>query len=171
MRKILFITTAIVLLFLAPALSAAENDDWTGPTFEFENMDGENMTQADVFTDGKLYLIDFWASWCRPCQQYLPHLADLVDEFGDRGLVVVIFCIDEAGTISTARAMLAGEDYPFTVLFDPEGSVKEQIGVRRIPTTVLLSPTGEELWRHVGYESGVEDDVKEQIEANLPEEE
>lgn len=171
MRITLLFSTILLLLALAPATVAQDEPEWTGPTFELEALGGDTLNQDDVFTDGQLYLVDFWASWCRPCSQYLPHLRDMVNDYGDRGLKVVIFCVDDAGSISTARTLLAGEEYPFTILFDPEAGVQDQLGVRRIPTTVFLSPTGEELWRHVGYEAGVEDDVREQIESFLPAEE
>jgi len=149
--------------------STSENK-WNGPTFKLESLDGDKLSEADVFVDAELYLIDFWASWCRPCNQYLPHLVNFVDEFSDRGLKVVLFCVDDAGSISTARNTLKAGDYPFTILFDPESKVKDQLGVRRIPTTVLLDSNGKELWRHVGYEKGVEDEVAEKIDSLLPEE-
>jgi len=179
MRSAFLLTIALFLLL--PATSVAQDtptasDDevaavWDGFTFELEALDGDELTEEDVFAGGELYLVDFWASWCRPCSQYLPHLEDIVDEYGDRGFKVVLFCVDEAGTMSTARSTLAGEDYPFTILFDPESKVRNELGVRMIPTTVLFSPTGEELWRHVGYASGDEDEVREKIEENLPAEE
>lgn len=167
MKALRLLATALGVLLISGVAAPAE-EEWKGPTFELRNLEGEEVTEADVFSGGTLYLVDFWASWCRPCNQYLPHLEAMVEEYGERGLKVVIFCVDDSSTMSTARQHLAGEDYPFTILFDPESDVKSQLGVRRIPTTVLFSPSGEELWRHVGYESGTENTVREKIEANLP---
>ncbi len=165
----IFIIFSLILAF--PVSASAEDEvEWDGFRFDLEDLEGDELSEEDVFQDGELYLIDFWASWCRPCSQYLPHLEEIVEEYGDRGFRVVIFAVDDAGTISTARATLAAEEYSFTILFDPEADVRDELGVRRIPTTVLFNSSGEELWRHVGYASGNEDEVREQIESFLPEE-
>lgn len=169
MRTVLFLSA--LSLVLAFPLTVLAEDEWNGPRFDLESLEGGELSEEDVFSDGTLYLIDFWASWCRPCEQYLPHLAEMVEEYGERGFRVTIFCVDDAGSISTAQGLLAAAGYPFTILFDPEADVQADLGVRTIPTTVILDPTGEEVWRHVGYEQGDEDEVREQIELLLPEEE
>jgi thiol-disulfide isomerase/thioredoxin len=174
MRTAILFSILALVLAVSPSVFAQDEtseDEWAGPAFELENLDGDTVTEADVFSEGSVYLIDFWASWCRPCNQYLPHLKEMVEDYGDRGFKVVIFCVDDAGTISTARTMLTSGDYPFEILFDPEAKVQDFLAVRRIPTTVILDENGEELWRHVGYEAGAEDDVREQLESFLPEEE
>ncbi len=170
MRALFLFSILALILCFSPASVADDEPVWDGFTFDLENLQGDDVSETDVFADGKLYLVDFWASWCRPCSQYLPQLEKMAEDYSDRGFEVVIFCVDEASTISTARATLEGEDYPFTILFDPEKAVQDELGARRIPTTVLFDPEGNELWRHVGYASGDEKDVREKIEANLPEE-
>jgi len=162
----LFITLAL-LLALPVSSSADEEMVWDAFTFDLEDLEGDELSEEDVFTGAELYLVDFWASWCRPCSQYLPHLEEMVEEYGESGLKVVIFVVDEAGTISTARSTLEAEEFPFTILFDPEADVKDELGARQIPTTIIFNAEGEELWRHVGYASGNEDEVREQIETFL----
>jgi len=171
--RIVSILLALTLITLLPlALNAEEQVEdefvWDGVTFDLENFDGDDFTEEDIFTGGDLYLVDFWASWCRPCSQYLPHLASMMEEYEGRGLKVVIFCIDNASAISTAKARIGAEDYPFPILLDTEAEVKDDLGVRDIPTTILFNAEGEELWRHGGNSSGVEDTVREKIEEYLP---
>jgi cytochrome c biogenesis protein CcmG/thiol:disulfide interchange protein DsbE len=171
MRAVLILMALALVLSIPMAAMSEEEPEWDGITFELENLDGDDVNEADVFTGADIYLVDFWASWCRPCNQYLPHLEEIVDEFGDKGLKVIIFVVDEAGTISSARTTLEAADYPFTILFDPEADVKDDLGVRQIPTTVIFSPEGEELWRHTGYAAGNEEEVRDEIVSLLPEEE
>ncbi len=172
MYRFTFLLCALALILMVPFASYAQDEEpeWDAFTFDLDDLEGDELSEEDVFTGADLYLVDFWASWCRPCAQYLPHLAEIVEEYGDQGLKVVIFVVDEANTISNAMSTLASEDFPFTFLFDPEAEVQDELGVRMIPTTVIFDPTGEELWRHVGYASGNEDEVREQIETFLPEE-
>jgi cytochrome c biogenesis protein CcmG, thiol:disulfide interchange protein DsbE len=158
----------MLLLVLAPAAPAKAKAKWQGPTFKLEALDGTKLTQTDVFVDGKVYLVDFWGSFCKPCNALLPHLNDMVTDYGDRGFQVVLFSEDDAGGVSTARTMLAGKDYPFTVLFDTEGDVKTQLAAKGMPTTILLDSKGNELWRHNGYKAGNEDLIREKIEEYLP---
>ena len=164
--------TLLLVLFIAPGAFAQDDStqtEWSGPKFRLQNLDSDTVKESDVFTEGTVYLVDFWASWCRPCQQYLPHLKKIHDEYSERGLVIVIFCIDDAGTVSTAKTALSSGNYPFEILFDTEKKIRDWFGVRMIPTTIMLDETGEELWRHVGYESGNEDEIREQLESLLPE--
>lgn len=170
MRITIILAVTVLVLSLSPFVLAEEDDtpEWDGVRFELENLDGDELEENDVFSDGELYLVDFWASWCKPCNMYLPHLEEIVEEYGDRGFRVVIFVVDDAGSISSARSKLAAEEYPFTILFDPEADVQSDLGVKRIPTTIFFDPEGEELWRHVGYSSGDEDEIRKQIEEYLP---
>jgi len=173
----IFLTFVILSLLLALpfSVSARESDEveyeWEGVTFDLDNIDGDSMSEEDVFIGADVYLVDFWASWCHPCSQYLPHLEQMVEDYKDRNFKVVIFCVDNAATIASAKSTIAAEDYPFTILFDTESSVKEDLGVRNIPTTILFDKEGEELWRHAGYTSGVEDEVREHVELYLTEKE
>jgi len=164
---VLLIALALVLTIPVSSFADEEEVEWDGITFELENLDGDDMTEEEVFTGGKIYLVDFWASYCRPCSEYLPHLEDMVDEYGEDGFSVVIFCVDDAGSVSTAKSTLVAEDYPFTILFDTEQDVKNELGVRSIPTTVIFDQSGEELWRHVSYSTGDEEEVREVVEELL----
>lgn len=172
MRKIIFLALLALILLLPYAAFSEEKEDsdWDGFKFKLKDLNGDEQTQKDVFAEGDLFLVDFWASWCKPCNMYLPHLAKMVEEYGDRGFKVVIFVVDDAGSIANAKATLKAKDYPFTILFDPGADVQRDLGVKRIPTTVLFDPTGKELWRHVGFSSGDEDEVRKKIEENLPKE-
>lgn len=168
---LLIISMALILPMFSYAQDEAEieeTEEWGNVTFDLDNLDGDDMTEEEVFTDGTIYLVDFWASWCRPCNQYLPHLEDIVNDYSEYGLKVVIFCIDEAGSISEARTTLNSADYPFTILFDTEQEVKDELGVQRIPTTLIFNSAGDELWRHIGYASGDEEEVRETVEGLLP---
>jgi thiol-disulfide isomerase/thioredoxin len=165
--RILTLAMILALASIFPfAASAQDTDDnevsWDGVRFELESLDGDDMNEEDVFSGADYYIVDFWATWCRPCSQYLPQLESIASDY-EGSLKIVLFSVDDPGNISTARAMLGGEDYPFTILFDVEKEIQRDLGVARIPTSIIFDASGEEVWRHIGYEHGDEEEVRAKL--------
>lgn len=89
---------------------------------------------------GHPVLIDFWATWCRPCQAELPVVNRIAERFRDRGLVVVgINTSDEAGK-AEAWAKTSGLTFP--IAYDASETAARGYGVDSLPTLVLVSKTG-----------------------------
>lgn len=105
--------------------------------------------------EGKLVLLDFWGTWCPPCIQSLPHIAELHRRYGSRGLEVIGIAYEEGSReeqveriqfvrqrqgVSYKLLLGAGEDCP----------VLTKLGVQKFPTLILLDSRGEILWRGEG---------------------
>lgn len=113
---------------------------------------------------GRVVLLDFWASWCGPCQRSMPHAQALSDALGGKGLTVV--SVNSWDTRAGMRAFLkAHPEYTTTLLFDGtpttqghrEKSVAGRLyGVRAIPTLYLLDRTGHVAASFIGYDDGDE---------------
>lgn len=88
---------------------------------------------------GRPQVVNFFASWCKPCEAELPTLAAAAGRHGDR---VAFVGVDERDSRTSAAAMLdaAGVGYP--AAYDPSGRLVEPYGVRGMPTTVFLAPDG-----------------------------
>lgn len=99
---------------------------------------------------GRVVLVDFWASWCGPCGQSFPWLADLQKRLESRGLTIVAVSLDKSR--SAADAFLARRDAPFTIAFDPAGVTAEAFGVRAMPTSVLVDRAGRVVRVHPGFD-------------------
>jgi len=103
-------------------------------------MDGKKVSISD-FSD-KVVVIDFWATWCVPCRQELPHLQALA---ADQGLVskgLVILAIDEQDNSSDIRSFLQQFHYTFTVLRDTDAAVARSYSVTSLPTTIVVGRDG-----------------------------
>lgn len=112
---------------------------------------------------GKVVLLDFWATWCRPCQITTPMLARLSARYRDRGLTVVGVNVDENGPEAVPFfSRRFGINYP--VLYD-DGQVSSRYGIRGLPTLVLIDRQGWIRYRHTGVES--EQELVRQIEKLL----
>jgi len=98
---------------------------------------------------GKVVLMDFWASWCKPCQQSIPWLVKLQKEYGPQGLVVVPVNLDQ----DTAKAgpMLESLAAMPVRVVDPEGALAEAFELEGMPTSILFDREGKVVARHTGF--------------------
>ncbi len=122
------------------------------PDFTLTGLDGETVTLSDL--RGKPVLIDFWASWCGPCQMELPHIQELHEEYADKGLQVVGI----SGDFEKQDAINAVEEMglTFTVVWQnhevaADMAIDEAYGVTAIPRLVLLDADGIVVEDVLGY--------------------
>jgi len=116
---------------------------------------------------GKLIYLDIWASWCQPCRQSMPVLADLRREFGDRQFEVVAVNVDEKLTDALRFLRKTPVEYP--ILLDPKGTLPRAFSLIAMPTSYLIGPDGVVLYRHTGFKKSDIPELKIMIEAFLPE--
>jgi cytochrome c biogenesis protein CcmG, thiol:disulfide interchange protein DsbE len=111
---------------------------------------------------GKVVLVDFWASWCGPCRQSFPWLRTMSERYGPRGLVVVAIDLDKDR--AHADAFLREFGSPFTVAFDPAGKTAEAFHVSTMPSSYLVSRTGLLVYSHPGFHLKDVDTFEKRIE-------
>lgn len=110
-------------------------------------LDGGHVDLAD--SRGDVVLVNVWASWCAPCREEMPLLADASRRFGGRGLRVV--GVDTMDRVPEARAFLASlGDVPFPHLVDPEGRVALDWGAVGVPETFVVDRGGTVVARAFG---------------------
>ncbi len=90
---------------------------------------------------GRVVLLHFWATWCRPCRDELPALQRLQDRFGGEGFVVVAIATDRGGSGRVA-AMVKELGLTYPVLHDRDGSSRTLYEVERLPWTYLIGRDG-----------------------------
>lgn len=152
------VTTAATTASLAwPAALAARPGD-VAPAFTLPGLDAP-VTLA--LLKGRVVLIDFWASWCGPCKQSFPWLAQMQHKHGGAGLRVVAVNLDRSR--AAADAFLAQVPARFAVAFDPAGDVARAYAIQGMPSSVLVNPEGRVLLQHAGFR----DDDRPQLEAAI----
>lgn len=98
---------------------------------------------------GKVVVLDFWASWCGPCQESFPLMEDLYQKYRQKGLVVVAVNVDESR--SAMKAFLADNPVSFPVVRDAKRRLVAQVNVVSMPTSFLLDRDGVVRFMHPGY--------------------
>jgi len=145
------------MLALAPGLASAGKGG-SVPNFVLKNLEGKNVALADLKTKGPV-LIDFWATWCKPCLREMPHIEALHKEYGPRGLQVVAISVDDTRSEVKAKSYVKTHGFTFNVLFDPNQRALRDLQGVTCPYLVLVSPEGERLYTHSGYRDGDEKEL------------
>ena len=148
---------------VAEALAVKQFDDLLGqhrPDFELGDMNGATVSAADF--DGKIMLLNFWASWCKPCTEEMPMLARLQHNYAGRGVQVVGIALDDPRKAREFASELA-INYPILV-----GSTDTVLAGRRygnrsgmLPYSVLVDVDGIVRWAYLGVLD------KEELEAQI----
>lgn len=160
MRKVL-----LLVLFLAAGLVQAKDlKPYEGaalPDFTLQDMQGQAHTLSNY--QGKVVMLNFWATYCGPCIKEMPSMQRLKEKMA--GKPFVILAVDMAEEQSDVKAFLQQHNIKvdFPLLLDPEGTVVEQWMISAVPTTFILDPAGKIRYALYG---GLEWD-KEEVIATL----
>lgn len=101
--------------------------------------------------DGKVRVVDFWATWCDPCREQLPFLDRLSRQYGVQGLEVYAVSFDEDR--ASLDSFLEHTPVSFPILWDKGGeALSEPLEVTRLPTTLLLDRKGIVRDVHLGFD-------------------
>lgn len=136
--------------------------------FELDNLSGDSIELSDFA--GKVVVISFWATWCQPCLQELPHMDRFLTQYEDDGLVVLAITTDGPESQSEVRSLARRNRWGFEVLTDLDGSVAAVVNPRGTnPFTVFVDRQGRVASEHEGYSSGDEVQHEATIQALLAE--
>ena len=143
--------TTAALPAIAPSVIA--------PDFTLRTMGGPNLRLQEQ--RGQVVMINFWATWCGPCRQEMPHLTRLYEKYRASGFVLLGVNVDD--DTRTAADLAAKLGIKFPVLLDTDKAVSRQYDLATMPSTVLIDRDGKVRYVHRGYLSGYEDVYDKQV--------
>ena len=106
--------------------------------FQLTDLDGKPNSLSQY--RGKIVLLNFWATWCKPCTTEMPAMQASFDRFRDQGFVVL--AINELEDDAKVREHIKTYGHTFTVLMDPDNQVANQFGVYGLPVSVFIDQQG-----------------------------
>jgi peroxiredoxin len=124
--------------------------EWgNAPDFTLPQVDGNSLTLSDF--KGKVIILDFWATWCPPCQMEIPDFVELYEKYKDKGLVIIGVSLDEGDSRSVKQF---SEKYKinYPIVLGNAKVTKDYGGVRAIPTTFVIDGKGDIKEKYVGYQ-------------------
>jgi len=121
----------------------------TAPVWKLKDLDGQ-LVSSDQF-NGKVVVIDFWATWCPPCRAEIPGYVALQEKYGKDGLAMVGISLDSQGP-EEVKQFVAKNHMNYTVVMGDESVVAAFGGVEAIPTTFIVDRQGNIRDQKVGAE-------------------
>ena len=131
--------------------------------FTLKDMNGEDVSLVSY--QGKVILLNFWATWCGPCKIEIPAFVELQDKYRDQGLVVLGVSIDDPVSKIKPFAEEYNVNYPLLVGLGREDLQQAYGPIWGIPTSVFISRHGLACRRHMGLVT--KEQVEEEINALL----
>ena len=132
------------------------------PDFSLKKIDGTQFSISDVLGK-KIIIIDFWATWCKPCKKLLKKLDDLGQEYSDQVIVLAI-STDESSSFARIESFVKSRGYRFTVLLDPDSNVSGIFNpAGTIPYTMIIDLNKKIVFTHTGYVPGFEKKIREKV--------
>ena len=108
------------------------------PDFTLLDLDGNEVRLSEF--QGRVVLVNFWATWCPPCRAEMPDIESLYQEYKDKGLVVIGIDIGEPE--ATVRQFVQRGGYSWTFVLDSTGTVAANYNIRAIPTSFFIDREG-----------------------------
>jgi len=139
MRFALFpLLSLIAVLALAWPAGAADTAERPAiADFSLETLDGKRVSLSDY--EGKVVLISFWASWCKPCKQELPFLDAFAKKYGEQGFAVLAVNTDGPRSMASVRRFVKRKKLEMPQLLDKSGSLLQRLNPRGVmPFTLYL---------------------------------
>ena len=134
--------------------------------FKLPDLDGKSVELQALLKNGPV-LVDFWATWCKPCIKAFPELEALHQKYKKRGLQVIGINEDSHMTAKRLRPFLKKMNVTFAILLDKDNKVMQRWQVQVLPTTFLIAQDGRVLLKQVGYSSNAIKKFEEAIQAYL----
>ena len=135
----------------------------TPPEFVLPDLDGNDVTLADF--EGKVVILDLWATWCPPCRKEIPFLVSLYEQYKDQGLVVVGVGLDQGGASVIAPFVEEnGVTYPILV---GDQTISQSYKVSGIPMTLIIDRDGIVASKDVGFAPSMEAEMRARVEELL----
>ena len=167
MKTIRLVTCFLVMQFV---LVIAQDKGTLGriPNLDLKLLNGKKVNVYKLLESGPL-LIDFWATWCKPCKIVMQHLNQYHNEYKEKGFKVVMINQDTPRSLGKVKSYINSKNYDFLVSIDPNQQIAKKLNGQIMPNLILINQDGTIQWRHQGYMPGEEIEIKEQIDILLAE--
>ena len=134
------------------------------PKVVLNDIHGNSVAVDTIGTHGQPVIVDFFATWCKPCLRELGAIAEVYPDWQEEtGMRLVAISIDQAQNINKVKPLADENSWEWDVLLDPNSDVARAFNVKMIPSTLIVDGKGNIIYRHTGYADGAEEELIEKI--------
>ena len=155
MRRLFF----IIALMAVVQISFAQL-----PQVTLKDINGKAVRLDTLSNNGKPFIIDFFATWCKPCNRELDAIAEVYEEWQEEtGVKIFAISIDQAQNINKVKPLVSNHGWEYDVLLDPNSDFRRALGIQMIPFVLVCDGQGNIVYKHNGYTDGAEIELIEKI--------
>ncbi len=166
LKNILLLSLCLVLILSLPYCARKSKDPAATPDFALETLEGRKVVLSEL--KGKVVLLDFWATWCGPCKESVPHLTQLYKTYQERGLELIGMSTDREGDVEIVRRFVKSMNIPYPIVMTPD-DVARKYKVTGLPTTILIDRKGNIREKIVGFNSAIGQQIVSKVEELIAE--
>ena len=134
------------------------------PQVTLKTMDGKAVRVDTLSNGGKPFIIDFFATWCKPCNRELDAISEVYADWQEEtGVKIFAVSIDQAQNIHKVKPLVDNHGWEYDVLLDPNSDLRRAFGIQNIPFVLLVDGQGTIVYRHMGYTDGEETELIEKV--------
>lgn len=166
LSKCFSIILIIFFLFLTQCSKTKEPVSSFAPDFRLNSIDGKEITLSEL--KGKVVLLDFWATWCGPCKESIPHLIEVYKKYKGKDFEIIGMNMDKKTEIEMVRKFVSSTGILYPVIITPENVIRSY-AVSAIPTSILIDKNGKIREKIVGFNTSIARHITKRIEDLLSE--
>ena len=152
------------LLFVAAMLAFVGTMSAQLPSVTLKDISGKSVNTAELKNDGKPFIIDFFATWCKPCNRELDAISEVYEDWQqETGVKIIAVSIDQAHNINKVKPLVDSHGWDYEVLLDPNGDLKRAFSIQMIPYVLIVDGGGNIVYKHQGYTDGAEEELIEKV--------
>jgi len=150
----------------------AQHQTYLLPAVDLKTPEGKIVNSRSWHNDGKPIIINFWATWCKPCVLELSNIAEEYEDWQkETGVKLIAVSIDDARNAAKVAPFVKGRGWNYEVYLDSNEDFKRAMNVTNPPHTFVVNGKGEVVWQHMAYQPGDEKTlykVVKKVAAGLP---
>ena len=134
------------------------------PAVTLRTIDGDNVRTDTLKNNGKPFIIDFFATWCKPCNRELDAISEVYEDWQqETGVKLFAISIDQAQNINKVKPLVDNHGWEYDILLDPNGDLKRALGIQMIPFVLVCDGEGKIVYKHNGYTDGCESELIDKV--------
>ena len=151
-----------VLIFLLLSITTSIHAQL--PKVTIKDINGRVVCTDTLNNNGKPFIVDFFATWCKPCNRELDAIAEVHDEWREEtGVKIFAISIDVAQNVNKVKPLVDSHGWEYDVLLDPNSDFCKALNIQSIPYVLVCDGNGRIVYKHNGYTDGAELELIEKV--------